>query len=231
MACRTFLKRLLLALPLLGATAAATAAPAPAGEQELVFEIQRDGSPVGTHRVVLTGVPQDLHVQAQGTIVVRLLGIPVYRFDYRSDSRWVDGRMVRLDAATDDDGDKTKVTGRAVGADFEVEGQNGTVRLPAGIFPTDHWNPAVIGSTQVLNTITGRPNRVRMVAEGAEERPTGQGPRMATRYVYSGELDATVWYDARGSWVGLRFKARDGSTIDYVCRRCGPVVELAEQPK
>ena len=42
----------------------------------------------------------------------------------------------------------------------------------------------------------------------------------ATRYAYTGDLDNEVWYDDVGRWVKMRFKGRDGSTIDYVCRRC-----------
>ena len=82
----------------------------------------------------------------------------------------------------------------------------------------------------MLNTITGAANAVTITAEGREERPTGTGPRPATRYRYAGELQAQVWYDGAGRWVGLRFSARDGSVIDYVCRRCGGA-SVAEVPR
>ena len=42
----------------------------------------------------------------------------------------------------------------------------------------------------------------------------------ATRFAYSGDLQNEVWYDDAGRWVKMRFKGRDGSTIEYVCRRC-----------
>lgn len=216
---------------LLSLGVAAAAQPAKAEQRELLYEILRNGSPVGTHRVVLNVDGDAMRAEAHSTITVRLLGIPVYRFEYRSYSRWEDGRMTSLDVVTNDDGTTTRITGRAEGTKFQADGPDGTVSLPAGIFPTDHWNPGVIGAHEILNTISGRLNRVRMVAQGREERPTGQGTESATRYVYSGDLDATVWYDDRGSWVGLRFGARDGSAIEYVCRKCGPVIEMAERPK
>jgi len=59
---------------------------------------------------------------------------------------------------------------------------------------------------------------------------TERGDVFATHYVYSGELDTEVWYDDEGRWVKMRFKGRDGSTIEYVCRRCqGPGPSQAEQ--
>ncbi|AWK89967.1 DUF6134 family protein [Azospirillum thermophilum] len=194
---------------------------------DYLFEIRRNGTPVGTHRVTLQPDGERLRVEAHSEITVRLLGIPVYRFDYRSDSLWAGGRLQSLQTVTDDDGTVTRVGARADGGSLLVEGADGRVGAPAGLMPTDHWNPAVIGARQVLNTITGKINEVRMTREGREEVPAGDGRRSATRYSYRGDLEATVWYDDAGSWVGLRFAARDGSTIDYVCRRCDAGPQIA----
>lgn len=35
-----------------------------------------------------------------------------------------------------------------------------------------------------------------------------------------GDLRTTVWYDDRGRWVKRRLRGRDGSTVNYACRRC-----------
>jgi hypothetical protein len=49
---------------------------------------------------------------------------------------------------------------------------------------------------------------------------TTNGPIKATEFVYDGELKTNAWYDKQGRWVGLQFKARDGSTITYRCMNC-----------
>ncbi|WP_051341198.1 DUF6134 family protein [Azospirillum halopraeferens] len=211
--------------PLIGAllAAAVTAlAAAPAGAfdpvaaygGDLVFDITRNGAAVGEHRVTFEPAGGELRVRARSDIAVSLLGITLYRFRYESQSVWTGGRLARLHADTDDDGRVTRV--RHPGGD--------------GLFPTDHWHPGVIGSTAVLNTITGAVNRVTMTREGEDAVPAPEGRRPAARYAYRGELEATVWYDDAGRWVGLRFAARDGSTIDYVCRRCGAGPQSAERP-
>jgi hypothetical protein len=208
----------------------AQSAPLPA-ETDYRFEIRRDGAPVGEHRVTLRRAANGVEAAATSQIVVRLLGIPVYRFDYRSTSQWTDGRMTALDSRTDDDGTVTSVSARAEGRTLRVTGPEGIAKAPLGLIPTDHWNPAVIGATEVLNTITGKINRVTMTAQGRDSVPTGGRNRSSTRYAYDGEMRATVWYDDAGHWTGLRFAARDGSTIDYVCQRCGPDPEVAERPQ
>lgn len=208
----------------------AQSAPLPA-ENDYRFEIRRDGAPVGEHRVTLRRAANGVEAAATSRIVVRLLGIPVYRFDYRSTSQWTDGRMTALDSRTDDDGTVTSVSARAEGQSLLVTGPDGVAKAPPGLFPTDHWNPGVIGATEVLNTITGKINRVTMTAQGRDSVPTGAQSRPSTRYAYEGEMQATVWYDDAGHWTGLRFAASDGSTIDYVCQRCGPDPALAERPQ
>jgi hypothetical protein len=71
--------------------------------------------------------------------------------------------------------------------------------------------------------LTGRLDKVRIEPREREPIATERGAVMATRYAYTGALSVEVWYDDAGRWVKLQFTGRDGSTIDYVCRRCqGP---------
>jgi hypothetical protein len=77
-----------------------------------------------------------------------------------------------------------------------------------------------LGSKEVLNTITGKPNAVNISASQIEMLRTTSGTLPATRFIYDGELETTAWYDTDGRWVGLAFEARDGSTITYRCMSC-----------
>lgn len=226
---RLMLAAALLALP--GTAAASRGAGGPAATEDFQFEIRRDGTPVGSHRVALRPEAEGLRAEAHSSIAVRFLGVTVYRFTYQSVSSWIGGRMVALDSSTDDDGTVTRVSARVDHDRLRVTATDGAVSAPLGVFPSDHWNPGVIGATELINTITGKLNRVTMTAEGREDVPAGDRRRPSTRYRYGGELEAVVWYDDAGHWTGLRFTARDGSTIDYVCQRCGPDPMLAERAR
>ena len=60
-----------------------------------------------------------------------------------------------------------------------------------------------------------------LVGKGREPIPTERGDVVASRYSYTGDLaDTEVWYDDVGRWVKLRFLGRDGTPIEYACRRC-----------
>lgn len=187
-----------------------------------VFDILRDGKEVGRHEVVFMADGDRLSVQVRMEITIPFLFFTAYRYRYRSDSLWDDRGLLWLSAETDDNGEVSAVRAEWTGQALDIDGPTGPVRADAPLFPTDHWNPAVIGRDRVLNTITGGVNAVSIVAEGTDQLSTPQGIVEATRYRYSGDLKNLVWYDAEGRWAGMRFAARDGSTIEYVCRTCPP---------
>lgn len=219
-----------IAVALALAVAAISAEAMPRGPKEAarlygdrhVFDILRNGETVGRHEVVFSVDGDRLSVQVRMEITIPFLIFTAYRYRYRSDSLWDDRRLLRLSAETDDNGEVSAVRADWTGQALAIEGPAGRTLVDAPLFPTDHWNPAVIGRDRVLNTITGAVNAVSIIAEGVERLSTPQGVVAATRYRYSGDLENLVWYDAEGRWAAMRFAARDGSTIEYVCRTCPP---------
>lgn len=187
----------------------------------IVFDVVRDGDTIGQHRKVFRRDGDTLTVDSRMDLAITFLGLTVFTYDYRSTGTWRDGRLIALDARTDEDGDVRRVRARWTGDQFVVEGSKGRLTAPEPVMPTNHWNPAAVTSDMVLNTITGGLNRVEVRAGAIERVPTGTGPREARRFDYTGELDASVWYDERGRWVKLRFLGRDGTPVTYRCVECG----------
>lgn len=187
---------------------------------ELVFQIRRNDAPVGQHTVRFNRGQDGLQVVAQSNIDISFLGFNAYSFRYRSESIWQDGQLSSLSVKVDDDGDQSSVTARREKGQLVVDGPDGQKSLPPGIFPTDHWHCGVLQTDQVLNTLTGNPNDVTISQTGREQLAVGDGVINATHFTYDGELKTNAWYDADGRWVGLRFKARDGSEITYRCTSC-----------
>jgi len=196
---------------------------------EIYFDVYRHGNRVGFHRVQLDAGDDGVIVQSTFKLQIDILFFTAYRYHYRSEGLWRDGELVRLDASVDDDGAVSSVEAVRDGERMTIIGADGRFNTKAPLYPTNHWNAAVLRETTVLNTLTGQVNEVRIEPRAREAVDTELGSISATRYAYTGDLDTEVWYDDKGRWVKMRFKGRDGSTIDYVCRRClGAVGRLAE---
>ena len=187
---------------------------------DLVFDVLRDGVPVGHHKVIFSYDVDGLKVDTVFELKIELFSYLLYFLDYSSQSHWRDGKLLRLNARTDDNGTVGTVRAERQNAFLKIKGPNGTKIVRGNLIPTNHWNVAVTKSDRVLNTITGRVNAVRMMDLGSEyliaEGRTGE----ARRWAYTGDLQNEVWYDQDGNWVKMRFDGKDGSTIEYVCRRC-----------
>lgn len=205
-----------------GQLAAVAASPEVLYPTGLRFDVVRDGSVIGSHRTTFHRDGNVLRVESRMALEIGFLGLTLYDFAYAATGTWRDGVPVALDARTNDNGEARRVQARWDGGLWHVDGGNGGAWSHATpLLPTNHWNPAVLDQTAVLNTLTGRKNSVTIVPGPVEQVQTGTGPRPARRFDYRGDLETTVWYDAQGRWVGLSFKGRDGVTVRYVCQDCG----------
>jgi hypothetical protein len=187
---------------------------------EINFDVYRNGTRVGFHRVRFQTSDKGLAVEARFQIQVTFLGITVYRYRYDSRALWTDGSLSAIRATVDDDGAVLDVRAQRIGERVYVATGDTAYETAAPLFPTNHWNAEVLGQNRVLNTLTGQVNKVRIEASGPDRVDTERGPVAATRYAYTGDLQTDVWYDAAGRWVKMRFRGRDGSLIDYICRQC-----------
>lgn len=189
--------------------------------ESIAFDVYRNDKRVGEHRSRFRrdGAVVDVHSTMQ--LAIKLLFVTVYEFAYESRSRWCGGRLETLEASTTDGGDTTRVKALARGGKLLISGAGGTTDAPADLMTSDHWNAAILQRDALLNTISGKLNRITISpCIDASPRVTAAAPG-ASCYQYSGDLETRVWYDPRGRWSGLEFSGRDGSTIVYVCRQCG----------
>lgn len=194
------------------------------------FDVYREGKKVGYHKVRFDRDGKDLLVSSEFHLKIRILFLTAFEYLYQAEGRWRDGHLQRLEAAVNDNGTQMSVEAKLSGGLVAVTSAAGTVTERAPIYPTNHWNASVLPETRVLNTLTGKINDVGIERRGREQVATEAGQVSATRYAYTGDLEADVWYDDAGRWVKLRFAARDGSVIEYACRRCqGAIPDRLEQ--
>jgi hypothetical protein len=194
------------------------------------FDVYREGKKVGYHTVRFDRDGEFLLVSSKFHLEIRVLFLTAYEYLYEAEGRWWDGHLERLEAAVNDNGTRLSLAAERSGDRIVVRNADGTFAERAPIYPTNHWNESVLPERRVLNTLTGRINDVRIERRGREKVATEAGEVSATRYGYTGDLEADVWYDDAGRWVKLRFTARDGSVIEYACRRCqGAISDRLEQ--
>ncbi|MCQ0972004.1 DUF6134 family protein [Paracoccus sp. TK19116] len=188
----------------LTAFAPASAAPSDSvpSSGKLAFDVIRKGRDIGDYVVTFRGSGGDMTVDVSTDVAVKLpvVGVAAYRFRQNSTETWRGGQLAGLTSQTDDNGTPHKIS---VGA---------TSLIPASL-----WDADILRAGQVLNTIDGSTDAIRVSNLGSETVQTGRGAVQATHYAVRGDLDRDLWFDG-ATLVHVRFTAEDGSQVDYTLR-------------
>lgn len=187
--------------------------PALASTSERRFEIYRGATNIGFQSLRASRNGPDLRVRVEVALAVRFLGIVAYRYEHTNQEVWRDGRLVSIDAKTNDDGDKAYCRVRREGDAFEIDGSSFRGRAPLTVAPTSYWNYANFETDTWISTQSGE---LLSVAFDASRMSGG-----LERRVVSGDFDITLYYDARREWRSAEFDGK-GETIRYVETAPGP---------
>lgn len=187
---------------------------------KIVFDVERKGAVIGRHTVHFERTDAGLTSRSEVEMAVNLLFFRAFHYRYRADAHWRGGTLHFLAVDIDDNGRRSQLRARGEGDRLVISAGAGAFDAEPGLYPTEHWDAGILSRERLLNTLTGKINRVDIQRAGHEFVETERGPIAATRYHYTGDFAAEVWYDDAGRWVKLRFKGRDGSTITYRCRLC-----------
>jgi hypothetical protein len=203
------MKRALTAALLL---AAATAACAQA--RTWVFDVRLDGQSVGEHRFELAPDGDGLRLRSEARFVVRLLGIPVYRYRHTAEERWRGGCLQALDATTDDDGRITQVQARAEGGQLRVTGGKAAGEPGTGcVFTFAYWNPDLRRQARLLNPQTGELEPVRI--ERITDAPADAAADVLRWRIQTRTQPIDLLLSPTGEWVGLESTVAGGKRLAY----------------
>ncbi|MBS0295095.1 MAG: hypothetical protein JSR45_02205 [Proteobacteria bacterium] len=206
-------RSLILAAPGLVLAAPAFAAVPPSGH--LAFAAWRNGKKIGEHRLSFAQAGEDLTVHTEVALSVGLGPITVYRYAHHATEHWRGGRFIGLESRTEATDNRIKVAANRTERGVAIDSSKvGKIVLPPEAAPLTHWNMAMI-RPPLFNPQDGK--LLKLSASRREETFSAPGlrPQRATHVILAGEMGVDDWYDAAGTWIALRAKAKDGSTVDY----------------
>lgn len=188
----------------------------------LVFDVQRSGKTIGTHRLGFSEEQGMLRVDIEMDLRIRFLALFSYNYRYLASEWWQQGQLQRLDVRVDDDGELTELSARREGEHLLLTQANQSNQLPAELLTTNHWNIGILSQSAVLNTLTGEASQLAVEFLGESMVPAGDTEVPVRLYRLGGDLEDTdTWYDAQGRWLGMEFSARDNSRIRLINRTIG----------
>ena len=192
---------------------AAMAQEVPSGTRLYGIHHEEHGD-VGSHVVTFSRSGEDLMVEIENRIKVKVLFITAYRFEADRTERWRAGRLVSYRSQTHDDGTDIAVSAEAEGDILVIESPEGRVEAPGDTFPTHPWNIAVLKHDTLMDTNTGELKTVTVGAAGEEVIEAGGQSITARKFVMSGDLERELWFGPDDTWLKMRFD-KDGAKITF----------------
>jgi hypothetical protein len=190
--------------------------PGVPGNDDLHFDVARNGSHIGTHVVRFSRQGDVLTVNIDAEFRVGFGPITFFRYHHSGIETWKAGQFVSLHTRTDDNGTQRQVSAVRQANGILIRGSDVPDRLALpDTLPLTHWAIAAM-SAPVFNPETGKELAEQARHLGASTVSLADGKQIpATRFALTGEAQITDWYDESRVWAALQAQAKDGSVINY----------------
>lgn len=190
---------------------AAPAIAAPASTRR--FTILRDGSEVGFHTIDAVRKGDRYEVSIEIELVVRVIGIPAYRYELSNREVWAGQRLKSVQSRVNDDGEKAFSEVTAAGGALSVSGSGYSGTADPSAVTTSYLHADFLSRNPWISTQTGKPLSMRSSAIAG--RPGW--------YRATGDYTVALGFTDAGEWVGCEFDA-GGELASY--RLDSPVGEI-----
>ena len=195
---------------------AALACEAPESPATYVINHETHGD-IGTHVLNFRCEGDDLIVETDVDVKVKILRITVYTREAHLREVWRDDRLIAYDAETDDGGDVYETRARVEGEKMIVDGVEKGVAVPLDAVSTHPWNVSAVDRTTIFGQRDGRVRKVRVEDAGWEALKIDGRSIDAQKFVVRGDMERELFYGADGTWLQWRL-VRDGKTVTITKR-------------
>ena len=213
-------RRLLVAAALLATVASTAAFARDAGEY--TFTVLKDGSPVGQHRIAFDREGGRVEIREATEIEVRLAMIPIYRFEHQGREIWENGRPVRIDATTNDNGEKFSIAVRRIRHGYTRMVNGRVEKFDESSNVLAFWNKDVVNHRDFFSAIDDKTLKVSFEFLGREKIAVAGRKLDVEHYRMVGDEERDLWFDQAGRIAKVEFR-RLGSEIAYLRDQLAPL--------
>jgi hypothetical protein len=185
--------------------------------REWNFQVFLNDDPIGFHNFRLNPQENGYELRTAAEFKVKVLFVTAYQYQYENVETWRNGCLERIEARTNDNGDKLKVVGKRDTRGFDLTATGSSDSLDSNCVRTfAYWNLAALRDTRLLNSQTGAYQPVDVDLVGRESIEISGQQVAADRYSLEAEgLDLTLWYSPEGEWLALTSTVEKGRQLRY----------------
>jgi Family of unknown function (DUF6134) len=193
----------------------AAAAHADSATETMKFAVTRDDAPIGTNTIDVIRKGAETSVQIVTHVAVGMAFFTLYKFDQTETELWTNGRLLAMNAITDDNGTLHRTNANCRDGKLVVDGDGQVQKVATTVVPASLWNPAMLSQNTALNPEDGKLVPVSVVDRGEDNLTVAGRLERVHHYLLKTLFSQDVWYDDGHHLVKMELKGADGSTIRY----------------
>ena len=136
---------------------------------------------------------------------VSILGIKVFYFTQDLHEVWKDGELQSMRSHTDDHGKIYESSLKRNPKEYDVVLNSKTLTLPHDAFPTSVWHYKITQNSLLFDLKDFRLMKVK-VSENKDSVSVDGRSIPATRFDFSGEWSASIWFDQNEQLLKMKYK-------------------------
>lgn len=184
--------------------------------RDLEYNVFLDGDRIGSHKVRITPMDTGTIVEIEASFTIKFLIFEAYRYIHYAREEWNSGCLNKIQASTNDNGNKLFVNGRLNDNTFTIKSRDKKKVINGCVRSFAYWDPNLIQASYLLNSQNGQYTSVDVVSYGYEKISLGQQRVNAMRYRINGdEIKIDLWYSPEQEWLALSAVTESGARLRY----------------
>ena len=202
---RTFL---LTASTILSAPSLVLSSQAVENEASREFLVIWRNMTIGNSNVKVRRDQKKLKTEIDVNLVVKIFGITFYSYSLKNRELWEEGQLIKLTSEAQENKKKDQLSVHKRAKNLHIKGSKFTGEISENAATTSYFTSDFLLRNVWISTHNGKPLNVDFMASGEENISTFSGERVAKKWINSGDLDLSLFYDANGDWIGSSFPVR-----------------------
>ena len=179
-----------------------------ATEANREFLVKWRNMAIGSSNIRVKRDQKKLRAEIDVNLVVKIFGITFYSYSLKNRELWEEGQLIKLTSEAQENKKKDQLSVHKKASNLHIEGSKFTGEISENAATTSYFTSDFLLRNLWINTHNGKPLNVDFMASGEENISTFSGERIAKKWVNSGDLDLSLFYDANGDWIGSSFPVR-----------------------
>jgi len=182
------------------------------------FDIYRNNKHIGEHIFSFTKSNSKISIESEINFIIKKLGIVLYRYHVKGKEVYKDGKLIKFNSKTDQNGKEKYVNLKLENDQFIIDGSSYKGKTSINYVLGTWWNHSIVEADAQISAVSGRIIEQKVTFLGKETIKIGNKNYKTLHFNFSStdkklkkdkKLNTDVWYeDETLNWVKASFKKK-----------------------